>query len=82
MPGAYNLHFFSAPGLNVSPERINAHMLKLKEKPPAFTTLASYGYVYLNGALRDDVYGYFLCRDPIEVSVSGCISYFIVEGAE
>ena len=82
VPGAYNLHLFSAPGLNVSPERINAHMLKLKEKPPAFTTLASYWYVYLNGALRDDVYGYFLCRDPIEVSVSGCISYFIVEGAE
>ncbi|EPJ94768.1 MULTISPECIES: winged helix-turn-helix domain-containing protein [Pseudomonas] len=82
VPAESGLHLFSAPGLNASPERINAHLLKLKEKPPAFTALGSYAYVYLNGALRDDVYGYFLCRDPIEVSVSGCISYFVVEGAE
>lgn len=82
VPGEHGLHLFSAPGLNASPERINAHLLKLKEKPPAFTTLASYAYVYLNGALRDDVYGYFLCRDPIEISISGCISYFVVDGSE
>lgn len=82
VPGEHGLHFFSAPGLNVNPERVNAHLLKLKEKPPAFTSLASYAYVYLNGALRDDVYGYFLCRDPIEVSISGCISYFVVDGSE
>ncbi|MFU0840351.1 MAG: hypothetical protein ACFWUJ_17980 [Pseudomonas fragi] len=57
-------------------------MLKLKNKPPAFTALASYAYVYLNGALRDNAYGYFLCRDPIEVSVSGCISYFVLDESE
>ena len=82
VPGDHGLHLFSAPGLNANPERISAHMLKLKEKPPAFTSLANYGYVYLNGALRDDVYGYFLCRDPIDVSISGCISYVVVDGAD
>ena len=82
VPVDHDLHVFSAPGLNTSPERVNTHLLKLKGKPPAFTSLASYGYVYMNGALRDDVYGYFLCREPIEVSVSGCISYFVVDGSE
>lgn len=82
VPGKDSLHLFSAPGLSANPERVNAHLLKLKEKPPAFTALASHPYVYLNGALRDDVYGYFLCRDPIEISVSGCISYFVVDGPE
>ncbi len=82
VPGKHGVHLFSAPGLSANPERVNAHLLKLKEKPPAFTALASYPYVYLNGALRDDVYGYFLCRDPIEISVSGCISYFVVDGPE
>ena len=82
VPAERSLYLFSAPGLSANPDRINAHLLKLKEKPPAFTALGSYAYVYLNGALRDDVYGYFLCRDPIEVSVSGCISYFVVEGGE
>ncbi|MFJ4139424.1 winged helix-turn-helix domain-containing protein [Pseudomonas fragi] len=82
LPDTYKQHLFSAPGLNITPERINAHMLKLKNKPPAFTALASYAYVYLNGALRDNAYGYFLCRDPIEVSVSGCISYFVLDESE
>ena len=82
IPGTANLHLFSAPGLNISPERINAHLFKLKNKPPVFTGLASYAYVYLNGALRDNAYGYFLCRDPIEVSMSGCISYMVVDESE
>lgn len=82
IPDSQKQHLFSAPGLNITPERINAHLLKLKSKPPAFTALASYAYVYVNGALRDNAYGYFLCRDPIEVSVSGCISYFVLDESE
>ncbi|WP_019407889.1 winged helix-turn-helix domain-containing protein [Pseudomonas psychrophila] len=82
VPGGNNLHLFSAPGLNISPERIKAHLFKLKSKPPAFTGLASYAYVYFNGGLRDNAYGYFLCQDPIEVSVSGCISYLVVDETE
>ncbi len=82
IPGSNNLHLFSAPGLNISPQQIKAHLFKLKSKPPAFTGLASYAYVYFNGGLRDNAYGYFLCQAPIEVSVSGCISYFVVDETE
>lgn len=76
--GTQDFHLFSTPGLNVSPERITAHLLKLKSSPPVFAALTSHSYVYLNGALRDDVYTYFLCREPIEVSRSGCTAYVVM----
>lgn len=78
VPNTQDFHLFSAPGLNVSPEQITEHIAKLKQSPPAFTALASNSYVYLNGALRDDVYTYFLCREPIEVSRSGCTAYVVM----
>ena len=72
---AFNL--FAAPGISVSPQRIRAHVLKLKETPPAFASLTSYAYVYLNGSLQDNVYSYFLCREPIESNNSNCVSYLV-----
>lgn len=82
VPGPSGLHLFATPGISVSPEQISAHMLKLKQTPPAFTSLASYAYVYLNGTLRDNAYSYFLCQQAIEVSGSDCISYLVVDESQ
>ena len=77
---AFNL--FAAPGISVNPQHINAHLLKLNETPPVFASLANYTYVYLNGTLRDSVYSYFLCREPIELNSSSCVSYLVVDETE
>lgn len=78
--GAAAFNLFAAPGISVSPERINAHILKLNEAPPAFASLSS--YVYLNGTLRDNVYSYFLCREPIEFNNSSCVSYLVEDESQ
>ena len=82
VPGPTGLHLFAAPSISVSPERISAHMIKLKQTPPAFTALAGYAYVYLNGTLRDNAYSYFLCHQAIQISGSDCISYLVVDESQ
>ena len=78
--GTAAFSLFAAPGISVSPERISAHILKLNEAPPAFASLSS--YVYLNGTLRDNVYSYFLCREPIEFNNSNCVSYLVEDESQ
>ena len=79
---ATGFNLFAAPGISVNPQRIRAHVLKLKETPPAFASLTSYAYVYLNGSLQDNVYSYFLCREPIESNNSNCVSYLVEDESQ
>lgn len=78
--GTAAFKLFAAPGISVSPERISAHILKLNEVPPASASL--YSYVYFNGTLRDDVYSYFLCYEPIEFNNSSCVSYLVEDESQ
>lgn len=79
VPTTQSMRLFVAPNIQASPERISAHLRELKKHPPGFIPSNYYNYVYFNGALRDEAYSYFLCHEPIEISRSGCFSYFIVD---
>ena len=79
IPNKENKRLFAAPNVFMSPERVERHIRTLKQYPPTFISEGLYEYVYFNGALRDEAYSYFLCRGPIEVSQTGCFSYFVVD---
>lgn len=79
IPNKENMRLFAAPSVYMSPERVERHIRTLKQHPPTFISAGLYEYVYFNGALRDEAYSYFLCRGPIEVSQTGCFSYFVVD---
>lgn len=79
IPNEENKRLFAAPSVYMSSDRIDRHLQELKQHPPTFISIGLYEYVYFNGALRDEAYSYFLCREPIENSQSGCFTYFVVD---
>ena len=79
IPNKENRRLFAAPSVYMNPERVERHIRTLKKHPPTFISGGLYEYVYFNGALRDEAYSYFLCHGPIEVSQTGCFSYFVVD---
>jgi cholera toxin transcriptional activator len=51
----------------------------LAQYPPYSVSAKTNRHVYINGAIFNGVYSYFLCRDPIERSDAGCVSYVILK---
>lgn len=73
--------FFVGPSLAGKPDAISQHMAQLQRRPPSAQGQGELPYVYINGTLRDDVYSYFLCNEPLDSAHARCLSYLIVEEA-
>ena len=71
--------YFAGAVLNGRPDAVQEHIAQLRRMPPSATAMAERRYVYINGTLRDQVYSYFLCHEPIDHAQARCLSYLIVD---
>jgi cholera toxin transcriptional activator len=73
-----SVSYFAAKDVAGGSAHVESSIAMLQQRPSIKGSPERHSYVYINGALRGNVYSYFLCRNELAKKDSQCVSYLIL----